>query len=716
MYLDTITISAIIVIIAAFLGIAMLVDWSRDRVHRHSAMWAAGNGSLAFGWLLLSLRGVIPDFLSIVFSNTLIALCLAFLLIGTQWFLYLRANYYFSGGIVVAVFIGQTFWLVIGAPVEVRIVYVPTLISVLCAYCAWILITHDDGRTTYPQKTTAAVFGAVGIVSMFVVVSFIGSPTFISDLFEPSLAVTVLFLTFLMGVIGWSVGFLMMVGQRRYEDLRIQREILTNMAEGVNMIRTSDATIVYANPKFESMFGYDLGELKGIHASVLNAGSEMTAKETAGNIALGLERNKIFSCEVHNIKKDRTTFWCRAHISTFDHAQFGNVWVSVHEDITVRKRAEANLRESEERLQSILDNTEAVVYLKDINGRFLLINHQYEKVFQVKKRDIVGMTDYDYFPKEQADAFTANDLEVVSLNSSKQYEEAVQQSNGNHTYISLKFPLVRADGTPYGVCGISTDITERKQAEEALQEAHDGLEMRVKERTAELAKANAALRIEIAERKQAEEKIKSSLKEKELLLREVHHRVKNNLQGVSGLLGLQAYRMEDTVDPATLAIFRESATRIKSMALVHERLYCSKDLAHVDFQDYIRQLAKDLFHNYDVHSDTIALDIRVEDVEVDISQAVPCGMITNELLSNALKHAFPKGGRGQIEITLQPFQGRMLELKVCDNGLGLPEELDVEKTETLGLTIVKALVEQLDGEMVLDRSRGTCFRIRFTGG
>ena len=245
-------------------------------------------------------------------------------------------------------------------------------------------------------------------------------------------------------------------------------------------------------------------------------------------------------------------------------------------------------------------------------------------------------------------------------------------------------------------------------ANKKIQELNALLEDRVIERT-------RSLNQEIEERARAEEKIKASLKEKEILLKEVHHRVKNNLQVVSSLLGLQAYTMEDKVEPEILALFRESATRIKSMALVHERLQCSSDLAHVDFDHYIRQLADELFQNYRIRSDSIALDIRTEGVQVSTDQAVPCGLIVNELLSNALKHAFPDGREGRIEIMLKPGQRGMLELRVCDDGAGLPEGLDPEKTDTLGLTIVNALVEQLDGEMVLERTRGTCVRISFEG-
>ena len=170
------------------------------------------------------------------------------------------------------------------------------------------------------------------------------------------------------------------------------------------------------------------------------------------------------------------------------------------------------LRETERRLQDILDNTTAVIYVKDVEGRYLLINSQYERLFHVARDQIVGKTDYDIFPKEMADAFRANDLKVLEANRNLEFEEVAPQDDGLHTYVSVKFPLRDSRGVAYAVCGISTDITERKREQDALRKARDELERRVQERTEELRRANEDLRAEIAGRRKAEEEYKAILR------------------------------------------------------------------------------------------------------------------------------------------------------------------------------------------------------------
>jgi two-component sensor histidine kinase len=215
---------------------------------------------------------------------------------------------------------------------------------------------------------------------------------------------------------------------------------------------------------------------------------------------------------------------------------------------------------------------------------------------------------------------------------------------------------------------------------------------------------------EIAERKRAEEQIKASLKEKEMLLKEIHHRVKNNLQVISSLLYLQS---QNIVDKPLLEMFLDSRNRVRSMALVHERLYQSRDLARVDFAEYIRNLVSYLFRSYEVHSNVIKQKINIADVSLGIDAAVPCGLILNELVSNSLKHAFPDGRVGEIRIGLSSDNGKFT-LMVSDNGVGFPKDLDLRNTQSLGLQLVNTLVEQLEGTIELDRSGGTAFEITFT--
>jgi PAS domain S-box-containing protein len=218
---------------------------------------------------------------------------------------------------------------------------------------------------------------------------------------------------------------------------------------------------------------------------------------------------------------------------------------------------------------------------------------------------------------------------------------------------------------------------------------------------------------DVTRRVESERKIRASLAEKDVLLQEIHHRVKNNMQVVSSLIGIQRTRLKDLVDPEMLAAFRETENRINSMALVHERLYRSADFAHVEFNTYIQQLAEDLFRTYRVRGDTVVLDTRIQTVEISINQAIPCGLIVNELVSNALKHAFPDGRPGRIIVTLGCDSPGIYDLSVCDDGLGLPHGFDAANAKTTGLAIVNALVRQLDADMNVQPGDPTCFHVRF---
>ncbi len=215
---------------------------------------------------------------------------------------------------------------------------------------------------------------------------------------------------------------------------------------------------------------------------------------------------------------------------------------------------------------------------------------------------------------------------------------------------------------------------------------------------------------DITEQVQAEKQIKSSLKEKEVLLQEIHHRVKNNMQVISSLMALQAgYTDDDRVHQ----MFRESQGRIRSMALVHEQLYRSHDLARIDFSQYIHELTSNLMRSYQRTMGTIRLDVKSDPIYLDIDTAIPCGLIINELVSNALKHAFPNGRDGLITVAFQKSRDRSLSLMVRDNGVGFPEGLNVYKTESLGLQLVTSLTAQLNATIGLQQNGGTVFEIRF---
>jgi len=216
---------------------------------------------------------------------------------------------------------------------------------------------------------------------------------------------------------------------------------------------------------------------------------------------------------------------------------------------------------------------------------------------------------------------------------------------------------------------------------------------------------------DITDRKAAEERIKTSLQEKEVLLREIHHRVKNNMQVITSLLRLQSDKIKDQ---QYADMFRESQERIKSMALIHEKLYQSKDLSRVDFNEYIKSLINSLFRSYGIDTGRIVTKLNVEDVPLGLDHAIPCGLIINELVSNSFKYAFPEDRKGKISVTLRSITKDEIELRVSDDGIGIPGDLDFRNTDSLGLELVAILAEdQLEGKIDLDRTGGTTFRILF---
>jgi PAS domain S-box-containing protein len=213
-------------------------------------------------------------------------------------------------------------------------------------------------------------------------------------------------------------------------------------------------------------------------------------------------------------------------------------------------------------------------------------------------------------------------------------------------------------------------------------------------------------------RKQAEEQVRSSLREKEVLLKEIHHRVKNNLQMISSLLRLQANSIQD---PHILAPFRESQSRVRAMALIHERLYQSNSLARIYFPEYVHKLATDLLRSYCEMPSKVNLQVDVADVELDVDAIIPCGLIINELVSNSIKYAFPNQNDRRISIHFTPTDSNQYQLIVADNGVGLTDDIDFRHTASLGLQLVCSLVQQLQGTIALDCSDGAVFTITFNG-
>ncbi len=380
-------------------------------------------------------------------------------------------------------------------------------------------------------------------------------------------------------------------------------------------------------------------------------------------------------------------------------------------DVTEKKRMEDALRESEERYREILNNTLDSIYIVDPtdDGRFRV---QYSNPASRKNMDIYLPVAEGHYLEEIFSGKTREQIisayrECASKGTIVRFEEAHAIDQGNRYYFTTLVPLSDSKGKVTRIIGLSHDVTSLKQMESEIRSLNKALEKRVEERTAELRWANEALKEEISQRIDAEKKLRRLLDEKVLLLKEVHHRVKNNLQIIISLLNLQSRYI---TDKKTLAAIRESQNRIMAMAMVHEKLYRTADLSRIDLGDYIRFLGESLFRFYGARARKITLKTDIPEIFVDINAAIPFGLIMNELVSNSLKYAFPEEKGGEIAVSIRK-ENHTLTVQCSDNGVGMPAHLDWRNTQSLGLRLVNSLVEQLSGTIELDRSAGTRFSL-----
>ncbi len=361
--------------------------------------------------------------------------------------------------------------------------------------------------------------------------------------------------------------------------------------------------------------------------------------------------------------------------------------VLTNTDITDRKRMEEALKESQRKLNSIITSVPDIIYRLDNTGRITFVNNAVRQYGHVPEeligKDFIELVHLD--DREKA-KFRVKDRRTgdrrtrtfeVRLNTARSSHNAAGR-NGR----AARVFLLDAEGlylsdshsrnTFIGTQGIARDITERKDSEDEVHRA---------------------------------------LAEKEILLREIHHRVKNNMQVISSLLALQVDRIKDE---SYAELFRESINRIRTMSLIHETLYQSHEMTRIDFPDYVGKICNHLLTLYTGSSQQVTLDLDIENVVFSINTAIPCGLIINELVSNSLKHGFPDGRNGSISVALHPLEDGRMELKMSHDGVGIPPDMDWRNTDSLGLKLVRILAEgQLDGAIELRRPENAEFVITF---
>lgn len=340
-------------------------------------------------------------------------------------------------------------------------------------------------------------------------------------------------------------------------------------------------------------------------------------------------------------------------------------------NITERKRAEEELQAREAYLEQLFESAQEAIVMTDSMGNILRVNKEFIKLFGYSQKEVASRKLDELIVPENLQDMAISITQSVSKGKSISFEAIRQRKDGTMIDVSVLAAPIIIGGKFEGMYGIYRDITERKQAEK---------------------------------------QIKASLKEKEVLLQEVHHRVKNNMQIISSLHNLQSKQIQDK---KAMEIFKSIQNRVKSMALIHERLYQSKDFSQVDCTEYVRSLTSHLFSSYGIDPQAIKLSIDIKDVSLNINTAVPCGLIISELVTNSLKYGFPGGEKGEIKVAMHALNANEIELIVSDNGVGLPKDIDIRNTDSLGLHLVSILAEdQLHGKIILDRTEGTSFHIK----
>jgi PAS domain S-box-containing protein len=482
------------------------------------------------------------------------------------------------------------------------------------------------------------------------------------------------------------------------------RNIFENAIDGIYQI-TPKGQILTANPAMARILGYD-----SVHDLVT------TVTDTARQLWVHQEQRKDylrqlrehdivqeFECEYY--RKDKSRIWVSLTTHTIRGTD-GKIIISegILVDITRRKDAERELIDRESEYRTVLRTAMDGFGIISLNGRFLDVNDALCRLTGYTRDELLNLTIADIEAKETAEDVVQHSQKIIRKGEDR-FETQYRRKDGS--IIDIEVSVVASDRHGGQFITFHNDITERKRDREALVSARNELEQKVLERTSELKRTNEELLTEIDERNKAEKLVVQSLHEKEMLLREVHHRVKNNLQLIVSLLNLQSRLIHDE---NVLSAIKDSQNRVRVISIVHEKLYRSGDLSNIDLGDYLKFLATSLFHIYTTRPGTVALSVETHGMKADINMAIPIGLIINELVSNSLKYAFPDGRSGEIAITTQE-DNAVLTLTVRDNGVGLPESIDWRNTASLGLQLVISLVEQIDGTIELNRDRGTTFII-----
>jgi PAS domain S-box-containing protein len=464
------------------------------------------------------------------------------------------------------------------------------------------------------------------------------------------------------------------------DDLARTNEFLRGILEGSSTIAImstdAEGVIQFWNSGAENLLGYNAAEaVHNINLRTLQAVDDEAAPLLVDELAdLVIRQKQTISRVLREVHKDGSIVWLKMSFAPrLDRQGVVRGMLGIGENLTAQVHAQAvrEQRERELRLLAFTLNCALDGFcITDLNYSILYVNDSFRATFGYEEDELLGQN-ISVLRSPEVELRMLGEIDEFTRKKGWRGSIRGRRKDGSEFPVEVATSIVRNDqGEPVAIVGVTRDITERVRADE---------------------------------------RIRASLKEKEVMLKEIHHRVKNNLQVISSLLNLQSAQEQN---PAILAALKESQGRVRSMALVHEELYRSSDLADIAMDSYIRKLTANLFFAYQSTPARITLDIKARDVYLPIDAAVPCGLIINELVSNALKHAFKQRDKGLISIRFH-HDGSAHVLVVSDDGVGLPKDLDIENTESLGLQLVSTLTKQLRGTIEVTRTQGTSFSMSF---
>jgi len=373
--------------------------------------------------------------------------------------------------------------------------------------------------------------------------------------------------------------------------------------------------------------------------------------------------------EWKHIQKDGTPIDTEVSLNRLD---LGNqVYIqALVRDLTKQKKAQEKLRKSEKLFRKLFLKAPGALLMVDKQNRVKKVNQSFEELFGYSEQELLGQ-DIDSLIVSEDEFDSVPRMPGNGFREGKFYKNVVRYTKeGEPRDILLGAIPVFLDDEPIAGFGIYIDITEQKENQRKLQQ---------------------------------------SLEEKQVLLEEIHHRVKNNLAIISGFLQLQTFEIEDK---KTKEVLNDSQMRIQSIAIVHEMLYQSEDFANISFEEYVKQLVETVKNTLPFEHQHIDIEINAGNVSLDINQAIPCAILINELVTNSFKHAFEGKDSGTICINLQRVRNN-ISVEVKDDGVGLPDEFSIENNASIGMNLIKTLTDQLDGKLEINNEEGGCFKVMF---